>query len=606
MTGHPPELTPLMALKAIWRRISPARRRQQWLSLGLMLLGGLAEMISIGAVVPFLAAIIDPERAASLPFLRSIPGIGGVGAENLVPLTVGLLIAAAVLAAIIRLSLTWFAQKFVLDVGHDISVEVYSRMLHQPYALYISRNTSELIGGLGKIQVVIFAVLLPAMQALVAVFVAACIIAMLIAIDPASALVAAGTMGLVYLGVSLAFRKTLKRVATTLATAQTERVKLMQEGLGGIRDILIDQSQAVFESQFRKLDRAFRRAETINVFVAAAPRFVIEGAGIVVIAVIALYASGRPGGIMAMLPIIGALALGAQRLLPLLQLIYSGWSQFRGASVLLVDVERLLTAPVSLDQRRQGSETLLPFESELRVEGVSFHYAKQDQPALSGIDLVIQKGQRIGLIGTTGSGKSTLIDVIMGLLEPSEGQISVDGAKLGESNRAFWQARIAHVPQTIFLSDSTITSNIAFGEDPGVIDRERVRAAARVAQIDDFIAGLPNGYETTTGERGIQLSGGQRQRIGIARAIYKEAEVLVLDEATSALDEATEADVMAALSAFGRKLTIIMIAHRLSTLSYCDDLVRLEGGRIVARGPSSTVIGAFRGEFPKEEAKVVR
>ncbi|HXG81009.1 MAG TPA: ATP-binding cassette domain-containing protein, partial [Sphingomicrobium sp.] len=355
--------------------------------------------------------------------------------------------------------------------------------------------------------------------------------------------------------------------------------------------------------QFRKLDRAYRQAEIINNFVAAAPRFVIEGAGIIVIAIIALYASGRPGGIMAMLPIIGALALGAQRLLPLLQLIYSGWSQFRGASVLLVDVERLLTAPVSPDQRRETSKALLPFEHELRLAEVSFRYERQERPALDGIDLAIAKGQRIGLIGTTGSGKSTLIDVIMGLLEPCAGHLAVDGVRLDESNRAYWQARIAHVPQSIYLSDSSITANIAFGEQPGSVNMERVRAAAEVAQIDDFIAGLPNGYETISGERGIQLSGGQRQRIGIARAIYKQADVLILDEATSALDQATEARVMAALSGFGRELTIIMIAHRVSTLSYCDRLVQLEGGRIVASGTYSEVIGALREDQSETPAK---
>ncbi|HXG80434.1 MAG TPA: ABC transporter transmembrane domain-containing protein, partial [Sphingomicrobium sp.] len=244
MTERPSQLTPIGALHAIWRRITPARKRQLWLSLALMLLGGLAEMVSIGAVVPFVAAIVDPNAAARLPLVDWVTRMTGAGQQDLVGLAVVLLVAAALFAAIVRLSLTWASHKFVYDVGHDIGVEIYSRMLRQPYSLYISRNSSELIGGLGKIQVVIVAVLLPAMQAMVSVFVAACIIAILILIDPASALIAAGAMGLVYVAVSLASRQTLKRVATTLAMAQSERVKLMQEGLGGIRDILIDQSQS--------------------------------------------------------------------------------------------------------------------------------------------------------------------------------------------------------------------------------------------------------------------------------------------------------------------------------------------------------------------------
>lgn len=588
----PPRVTPVEGLRAIVAGMSPRRRRQMWLSFALMIVGGVAEMISIGAVLPFLALLADPQGAARIPAVAMLLDWSGAttSAELLLP-AVGLLIAAAIFTASIRLLLAWFSQKFVLELGHDIGVEIYARMLRQPYSLYVQRNTSELISGVEKVQIVVFAVLLPAMQALVAAFLAVFIVAMLIFIDPANALLAAAAMGAVYIGVSFATRRILRRNAHTLAVNQTERIKLIQEGLGGIRDILIDQSQAVFQESFRKLDYGYRRAQTVNVFVAAAPRFIVEASGIVLIALLALFMSARAGGLIAAIPVIGALALGAQRLLPLLQLVYSGWSQFVGAGQVLIDVMVLLRAPVTRDRPREKSAAVLPYQEEIRIRNVSFRYQGSDEPALHNIDLVVRRGERIGFLGQTGSGKSTLIDLLMGLLEPSEGEISIDGRPLDEATRAQWQGQIAHVPQTIYLSDSTIASNIAFGEEPATIDIKRVREAAKRAQIDSFIVSLPEGYDTEVGERGVRLSGGQRQRIGIARALYKNAGVLIFDEATSALDDETEAAVMGALSSVGRDLTIFMIAHRLSTLAGCDRLVRLEQGRIAAVGAFAELVG---------------
>jgi ATP-binding cassette subfamily B protein len=239
-------------------------------------------------------------------------------------------------------------------------------------------------------------------------------------------------------------------------------------------------------------------------------------------------------------------------------------------------------------------DDLLPFERELALRGVGFSYPTADKPALECVDLVIRKGERVGFVGTTGSGKSTLIDLVMGLLEPDRGTLLVDDVALDDQNRARWQGRIAHVPQSIFLSDNSIAANIAFGEEAHDIDLERIREAARAAQIDDYVMSLPEGYATGTGERGIQLSGGQRQRIGIARALYKGADVLILDEATSALDEATEAAVIAALSDVDRRLTVLMIAHRLSTLESCDKLVQLEGGRVARIGRYREVVTSLR------------
>ncbi|MFD2029636.1 ATP-binding cassette domain-containing protein [Ancylobacter dichloromethanicus] len=300
----------------------------------------------------------------------------------------------------------------------------------------------------------------------------------------------------------------------------------------------------------------------------------------VVVAVVACVTSVNSGGIAAVLPTLGALALGAQRLLPLLQQIYGAWASSTGNRQLLLDLVDLLRqgAPPAL-----ATDAKLSFNEGVEIEHVGYRYAKDGRSALVDINLSIPRGARIGIAGKTGSGKSTLMDIIIGLLEPSEGEIRVDGVPLTAANRYAWQRYIAHVPQAIFLSDASIAENIAFGVRYADIDLERVKHAAEQAELTDVIAALPQGYQTKVGERGVQLSGGQRQRIGIARALYKQASVLVFDEATSALDNETEAAVMSAIERLDRTLTLIVIAHRLSTLEGCDMIVRLENGRALVQ-----------------------
>jgi ATP-binding cassette, subfamily B, bacterial PglK len=578
------------ALRFLYRSLGPERRRQFRASLLLMILGALAEAATIGAVIPFLALIADPAQSEQIGAVRFVFGLLGweAGTPLIFPAT-ALLVSVALAAAAIRMALAWYSQKFVFRLGHDIGFAIYARMLRQPYSYHVQRNSAEVVAGMEKVQSAIFSVLMPLMQAVVSVFLGLFIIAALVAIDPVTALAAAAAMALVYLLVSFGTRSLLKRNSSIVDLRHTDRVKLVQEALGGIRDILLDRSQPIFEETFRRLDSQLRDAQAVNAFVARAPRFVVEAAGIALIALLAAYMSTRPGGVVAAIPVLGALALGAQRLLPLLQIVYAGWSQFMAARAVLMEIVRLMRAPVIEEPDTAGA---LPFARGIRFEQVSYLYAGGGRRALREVDLDIAKGERIGLIGRTGSGKSTLLDLLMGLLEPTSGRILIDGRPLDAGGRAAWQARIAHVPQAIFLADSSIAANIAFGARAGEIDQARIEAAAARAQIHDFIAGLPDGYDTRIGERGVRLSGGQRQRLGIARALYRRASVLVFDEATSALDDETEAAVMASLWEGGRDLTIFMVAHRLSTLAGCDRLVRLEGGRVAAIGSYGELVGA--------------
>jgi ABC-type multidrug transport system fused ATPase/permease subunit len=568
------------------RLMSPARRRQFAFLLLLMLAGALAELATLGAVLPFLALLADPGGLGQAGIAASL--FEALGAETpqdrLLAATI-LLVTAALLAGAIRLQLAWSTQRFVFRFGHEISVELQRRVLAQPYAWHVAHNSREIVASLEKVQLMSSAVALQFMQVLTASVLAAFIVPALIAIDPAAALLSAAALGLVYFAVSMLARRLLGRNARTISAAFSARVGLVQESLGGIRDVIIDNARPFYLEAFRRIDAEWARARTANSFVGAAPRFVVEAAGIALIAAAALLLAGREGGFAAALPSLGALALGAQRLLPLVQQIYFGWSSIRGNRRVTADVLALLALPVDEDGEADEGRAAppLPLEREIRFDNVRFAFPGRPAPALDGVSLAIPRGARVALVGRSGSGKSTLADILMGLLEPDEGEVSVDGRPLDGPARAAWRRSIGHVSQSVFLADASLARNIAFGCREEDVDLARVVEAAGLASLHDFIASLPQGYETRAGERGVALSGGQRQRLGLARALYKKAPVLVLDEATSALDEATEASVLESLDALSaeRGLTIVMIAHRLPEGFRCDRLVRLEAGRIV-------------------------
>ena len=562
-----------MAPRTFYRRLSPRRRGQLALLLVLMVVGAVAEMITIGAALPFLALIAAPERAGRFPAMTGwVEWVGG----NPVLAASLLLAGAAVAAAVLRVMLTWYTHRFVTAVGHDLASGIFSRMLRQPYLAYVRRSSSEILSGIEKVQQVVNDLLLPGMQALSAAVIALAIMVLLSLIDPFALLVAAGIVTAVYAALSFANRERLRRNSAILSEAATARIKVVQEGLGGIRDVILDRAQPLFEERFRRADARYRRAQSLNAFIAAGPRFVVEAAGIVAIVLIAWLMSRRPGGIAAAIPVLGALALGAQRLLPLLHQIYAGFTLGSGNFRLLGDIAALVEAPTAADDT---GGIPLPFERSIRLRSVGFGHP-EGSFALADIDFEIARGARIGVAGPTGSGKSTLLDLVMGLLEPDSGEILIDGKPLDAATRGRWRAQIAHVPQAVYLADDSIAANIAFGIAPAAVDHDRVRRAAATAQLDAFVDGLPQGYETRVGERGIRLSGGQRQRVGIARALYKQAPVLILDEATSALDDATETAVLDAIMALGGEITVLTIAHRLSTLADCDRIINLAEGRM--------------------------
>lgn len=568
------------ALAALRGLIGPDLRRRLLISLLLMLLAAVAEFVTIGAVLPFLALLVDPEGAADLPGVGLILDLsGGASAGELIAWSVLLLSLAAILSAAIRLVVLRYTQSLTLAMGHRLARIMVGKVLRQPYPVHLRRNPSEILAGIEKVQVVTAALLQPLLQAVVAAVISLAILLLLVAVEPVAATAAAAVAAAGYFGISRFSRRKLRTNARVLARSQTARIRLLQEAIGGIRDILLSHSQPDFEERYRRADMDFRRAQAVNQFVGQAPRYVVEAVGIVLMGLLALYLGTRPGGLVTAIPVLGVIALGAQRLLPLLQQIYAGWSMATGNLQAVGDLLGLLEEPSAPETAAPAPDDIEPFRRSIEFSGVAFEYAPR-RPALHDVGFLIPKGARLGLAGRSGSGKSTLLDLLAGLLRPTAGTIRIDGEPLDEARLPNWQAQIAVVPQEIYLADRSVSANIAFGQPSERIDMDRVRAAAARASIDDFIRSLPDGYDTEVGERGISLSGGQRQRIAIARALYRNANLLIFDEATSALDEETEAEIMGAVAGLGPEITVVLVSHRASSLRGCDLVVRLENGRI--------------------------
>jgi ATP-binding cassette, subfamily B, bacterial PglK len=568
----------------IWHRLGGRRRTQFFLLLGLVVVSAIAEVVSLGAVLPFLAVLTDPERLFEHPQVAHwAKRWGYVSADQLIlPLTVAFA-GAAMATGIIRITLLWASNRLAFATGADISAEMYRRTLYQPYSVHVYRNSSEVISGISHKTNAVIDVLTQVLMFISSLLILMAVTATLVFINPQIALIATFGFGTAYACIALVSRRRLHRLGERISGEQGRLIKALQEGLGGIRDVLLDGTQKIYSDIYRRADLRLRRAQGTTNFISQSPRFAMEAVGLMLISVLAYELTHHSGGVRAAIPTLGALALGAQRLLPVLQQLYSSWATIVGRQAQISGALSLLEQPLPADVDAPEPQPLA-FQKELEFRNVSFRYRADAPWVLNGLNLVIPCGSRVGFVGSTGSGKSTTVDLLMGLLSADKGELLVDGQPLEGSRVRAWQRSIAHVPQAIFLADASLAENIAFCVPPDRIDMEKVRRAAAQAQIADFIESHPDGYRQNVGERGVRLSGGQRQRIGIARALYKEATVLVFDEATSALDNATEQSVMDAIAGLDRSLTVIQIAHRLPTLRHCDFIVELGEGKVISQG----------------------
>jgi ATP-binding cassette, subfamily B, bacterial PglK len=565
----------------LWKYFSTRRKRQFRLLLVLTLVASFAEMFSIGLVFPFLGVIANPEQTYQHQLIQPVLQLFSVNSINELTLLLTIaFVSSAFFAGSIRLLLLYATTRLSFAAGADLSIDIYKRSLYQDYSTHMNSNSSEVINSIvNKTDAVITGVLNPVLIFISSIILMIGIVSVLFFMDFKISSIAFFGFGFLYWSTIKITRKKLQANSTTIAVESTKLIKALQEGLGGIRDVLIDGSQGFYCKLYREADYPIRRASGSNIFINGSPKYIMESLGMVLIAILAYSMSKIGSDTRSIIPILGVLALGAQRLLPVLQQTYSSLSNIRGSKASLNDVLKQLSRPLP-EYTNYPTPQPMSFKKNIHIDNIGFRYSLDKKWIFNNLNFKIKKGEKVGFIGASGSGKSTLIDILMSLLKPTSGSLIVDDCEITTSNYRSWQASIAHVPQDIFLADCSIEENIAFGVSKDKIDHSRVVDVARQAQIFNMIESWPKKYKTFVGERGARLSGGQRQRIGVARALYKQPEVLFLDEATSALDGDTENAVMNVIESLKGSVTVLIVAHRLSTIQNCDRVFELKNGDI--------------------------
>jgi ABC-type bacteriocin/lantibiotic exporter with double-glycine peptidase domain len=575
----------LLLLRQLWEHCAYRRRVQLALLLLLMIFTSVTELVSIGAVLPFLAVLTNPERLFESDQVRTVAAwVHITKPEQLVLPLASFFALAAIVSGLAKITLLRAQMKVSYAIGIDFSLSIFRKTLYQNYAVHISRNSSEMISAVyEKATHVTGGILMPLLTTVSALLTLAAILSVLVSIAPAVTFLSFLGFGSIYGVIIVLTKKKVFQYSKQINASRTYAIQTLQESFGGIRDILIEGTQEAFCKVYRNTIVPLKNAEASVGIFSATPRYIIESISMVLMVLVSVYLVSGPSGSLSAVPVLGALALAAQRLLPLLQQCYSNWTYIHASRETLVDAIALLNQSLP-DWVDQPPLPLIDFSRDLTCRNLSFRYSSELPLVLDDISFRIARGSRVGFVGLTGSGKSTLLDILMGLLYPSAGTLEIDGEPITMSNCRAWQLRIAHVPQNIFLADTSVMENIAFGIPRNEIDETRVKRAAAMAQISEVIEKLPGGYETAVGERGARLSGGQRQRLGIARALYKQAEVLILDEATSALDSETETAVMSTIQNLPAELTIFIVAHRVSTLKSCNQIIELFDGKAKLRG----------------------
>ncbi len=572
-------------LKIIWNHLNKKRRIQLALALVMMLASGAAELLSLASVFPFLAVLDDPNKIMQNSMIRMISTkLNFSTSSDLVLIVTLIFVLSTIVATCIRLINLWCNGRLAASIGTDLSCESYFRTLYQPYSRHQDRNSSVAIGNITTEISLTIVSLNMALQLLSSAFVAVGLLAALIFIEPYLALSTAFLLSAAYSLLVFLIGSKLRFNSELISQATKYQLRALQEGLGAIREVILHNSQSYYLELYRATDGPQRLLRAKNSFYGAFPRYSVEALGIIGIALAGIMLTKIQGDNTSIIPSLGLLALGAQRLLPALQQIYSSWSVIKGHHASINSVINMLDQPLP-KYMYETDIPPLPLIKSVIFENVSFSYDPESNLVLNQISFEILAGERVGIVGTTGSGKSTILDLLLALHKPTSGKILIDGDNIHQQDHPekiqAWRNAVGYVPQQIFLSDTSIAENIAFGVCRSKINFQKVREAASVAKISSFIESNKNGYDSIVGERGIRLSGGQRQRIGIARAIYRGAKILVLDEATSSLDNNTESAVMDEIYSLDKDITIICVAHRLRTVENCDKIIQLEAGQVL-------------------------
>ena len=579
--------------------MTPRERQRFWMLVGITFFLAMVEAASVLSILPFLQLVAQPDLVETNRIFAWVYRTLGFESHRQFLIWSGATVFVFTLFGLLtKIATMWITTRYALMRSYSFSSRLMTSYLHQPYAWFLTRHSANLgTSILSEVNDVVGRSLMPAVRIMPSVFTAILLIAALCLLEPAIAIGSALIVILVYGAIFLMVKNLLQRIGRTRLQANRERYHAVQESMGGVKELKIIGLEDVYLSRFRAAAYRMARLQTTADVLGATPRFVLEGiafGGMILLVLVLLIERGAD--LTAMVPTLGVIAAAGLRLIPALQNIYQLFTVIRQGEATLTSVHADMTGLDQdnyLNRSRRESLPARPLTRRLELEGIHFAYPGTERSALRGLDLAIDANTTIGIVGGTGAGKTTLVDIMLGLLDPSEGVMRVDGEPVTPDTRRAWQKTLGYVPQTIFLSDGTVADNIAFGLPPDKVDFAAVEKAARVAALHDFVVNeLPEGYNTKVGERGVRLSGGQRQRVGIARALYHDPATLILDEATSALDNLTERAVMEAVHNITGRKTIVMIAHRLSTVRNCDRIFLLRNGQVAASGTFEELVRA--------------
>jgi len=568
--------------------LSPTERKYAALLLVMNLIMASFEMIGVASIMPFMAVLTNPTLVETNIILNSIfkvSNIFGVTDNNEFLLFLGILVFVLLITSLtFKATTTYFQLKFVQMREYSIGKRLVEGYLNQPYSWFLGRHSADLGKSiLSEVGIIINNGMQPFMLFISNTMIAILLIALLILVDPKLTLIVSFTIGIAYGLIFKLIRKFLNHVGKLRMINNQLRFTAVSEAFGAAKEVKVGGLEEIFIKRFSDPAQIFARSQASSSAIAQMPRFALEAIAFGGIILLILFLMAKTGSIDSVLPIISLYAFAGYRLLPAIQQIYSAFTQL---SFVRPMVESMYNDIKSFEKynKNQDRNNLL-FNKAITLKNVSYEYPNASRTSLKDVNLNIPVGTTVGIVGTTGSGKTTTADIILGLLESQKGFLEIDGQVITRKNVRSWQRNIGYVPQHIYLTDDTIEANIAFGVDPKSINQHNIEKVSKIANLHQFVIDeLPKKYQTTIGERGVRLSGGQRQRIGIARALYHNPKLLILDEATNALDNITEKTVMKKINNIKENLTIIMIAHRLSTVMQCDNIFLLEKGKLVKQG----------------------
>ena len=578
-------------IKMLFELLSKNEKRKLILVFIGVLALGILELAGIGSLMPFLTVASNPEMVQTNAYLSWAYVTFGFESTNSFLFALGIGAVLFILVSNAMKALVFYMNKrYTAMRHHHLSLRLFKHYLYRPYAYFLNKNTSELMKNiLGEVQTVINGALMPLLSLVTSVVITVLIITMMIIIEPVLALITFLVIGSIYGLIYIVVKSHLNILGKRRLEANRLRFKKVAEALGGIKDVKILGREEYFIKDFKPPSIENAKVQVISALIGSIPRYVLEVIAFGGILLVILYLMYTMGNFQEAVPVIGLYAFAAYRMLPSVQKIFADIAKIRTNLPVVELIHKNLgdwkEEEARIKALQKSNSVPIAFEKELILDSILFTYPGVESPVIKDQTFVIKKNTTVGLVGPTGCGKTTIVDIILGLLEPQKGRLLVDGKEINRDRVSSWQQHIGYVPQHIYLADDSVAKNIAFGVPEKMVDMEAVEKAAKIANIHDFISQeMSAGYQTMVGERGIRLSGGQRQRIGIARALYNDPSILVLDEATSALDGLTEAAIMDAIHTLSHKKTIIMIAHRLATVRECDEIFAMDHGVVVDRG----------------------